>query len=71
MLTEIVIAYFKNQAKVARVLGISRAAVAKWGRVIPEGSAYKLESLTGGALKVDPTLYAKGASKHDSAVAAA
>lgn len=57
MLTEAAIRYFKTPAGVARALGVSRQAVAKWGEVVPEGSAYKLESLTGGELKVDPSLY--------------
>lgn len=60
MLTETAISYFKTQAAVARALDISRAAVAKWGRVVPEGSAYKLESVTNGGLKVDATLYSAG-----------
>lgn len=57
MRTKAVIKYYKNRAAIALALGISRAAVSKWGLVVPEGSAYKLESITGGALRVDPKLY--------------
>jgi DNA-binding transcriptional regulator YdaS (Cro superfamily) len=49
--------HFGSQIAVARALGITKGAVSLWGNVVPEGSAYKLESVTGGALKVDPTLY--------------
>jgi transcriptional repressor of cell division inhibition gene dicB len=59
MTPEQAIKHFTSAANVARALGISRAAVAKWGDLIPEGSAYKLESLSGGALRVDPELYRK------------
>lgn len=57
MTPEQAITHFRSAANVARVLGISRAAVAKWRGLVPEGSAYKLESLSGGALRVDPSLY--------------
>jgi transcriptional repressor of cell division inhibition gene dicB len=63
MTPEQAIKHFKSAANVARALGISRAAVTKWGDLIPEGSAYKLESLSGGALRVDPSLYTKGSSE--------
>ena len=57
MLTQTVISHFGSRVAVARKLNISRAAVSKWGPVVPEGSAYKIESLTAGELKVDPSLY--------------
>lgn len=57
MYTKVAIKHFKTRSNLARALGISRAAVSYWGPVIPEGSAYKLESLTGGALKVNRGLY--------------
>jgi len=43
----------------AGALGISRQAVEQWGPTVPEGSAYKLESITAGALKANPKDYAK------------
>lgn len=51
------IKFFGSPAAVARALGITRAAVSKWPEVIPEGSAYKLEVVTGGKLRVKPELY--------------
>jgi hypothetical protein len=61
MLKSAVIAHFGSQAEVARFLHISRPSVSEWGEVIPEGAAYKLQVLTAGALRVDPSLYAKPA----------
>lgn len=46
-----VIRHFGTASKVAAALGISRAAVAQWGERVPEGAAYKLESITAGALR--------------------
>jgi hypothetical protein len=57
MLKSDVISHFKKPVYVARALGISRAAVAKWPDVIPKASAYDIERITGGALKFRPELY--------------
>ena len=47
------------KSKITKLLGLSSGAISQWGEVVPEGQAYKLESLTKGRLKVDPTLYQK------------
>ena len=49
-----VIEYFGGAAKTAAALGVTRSAVSQWNDTVPEGSAYKIEVLTGGALKADP-----------------
>lgn len=49
--------HFGGCAGVARALEITTASVASWGEVIPQGRAYQVEVITGGALKVDPALY--------------
>lgn len=60
--------YNHRQANVARALGISNAAVWAWGDIIPESKAYRLERITGGTLRVDPSLYEKPAkSSHEAA----
>jgi len=51
------IEHFKTVTAVAEALGISVGAVSQWADVIPEGSAYKLQAVTYGALKVDESLY--------------
>ena len=65
MQTTDVITYYGSPAEVARILGISRAAVSKWAKegIVPEGSAYKIESLTRGKLKVNPSDYQPRASE--------
>jgi transcriptional regulator with XRE-family HTH domain len=60
--TKAAIKHYKTRAAIARALGISPAAVSKWEAVVPEGSAYKLESITGGVLRVDPKLYERRGS---------
>lgn len=64
MYKRVVLAYFAGRAdgkggsiRCARFLQIHKSAVSAWPEIIPEGSAYKLESWTRGALKVDPALY--------------
>jgi DNA-binding transcriptional regulator YdaS (Cro superfamily) len=51
--------HFGNRRKLAEALGITTQAVSQWVRRgrIPEGIAYKLESITNGALKVNPIDY--------------
>lgn len=50
--------HFGSFVAAAKALGVSKAAVSNWpDDRIPEGIAYKVESLTGGALRVDPADY--------------
>ena len=51
--------YFGNRRKLAEALGITSQAVSQWAKrgQIPEGMAYKLQVVTGGALKVNPSDY--------------
>lgn len=49
-----VIKHFGGVTATAKALGISHAAVVKWGDTIPQGRAYQIEVVTGGALKADP-----------------
>lgn len=57
MLKATALDHFGTPGAIAACLGVTPAAVSAWDEVIPEGSAYKLEVLTHGALKVDPALY--------------
>lgn len=52
-----VLAYFEKMSEVARVLGISVAAISQWGEIIPEKNAYRLQIITNQKLKVDESLY--------------
>lgn len=67
-----VLAHFQNSpSAVAAALEITTSAVSAWGEIVPEGSAYKLQVVTGGALQVDPALYRnrpkRGQVLHESA----
>jgi len=48
-----VVTFFGGVDKTAKALGITHVAVSKWGETIPQGRAYQIEVLTGGALKAD------------------
>lgn len=57
MLTIDAVQYFDGRRSLAERLGISVQAVAKWGEAVPEGTAYKLQVVTNGRLRVDPSVY--------------
>lgn len=59
MLTQAAIDHYGDQAGIARALGISPAAISKWGEVVPLESATAIEILTQGKLRVDPMRYPK------------
>lgn len=55
-----VLSFFNNRASdVAKACNVSAAAVAQWGKIIPEKNALKLEKLTNGKLVYKADLYAK------------
>lgn len=59
MLSEKVFEHFGTQAETARRLKITRAAVAKWGEMVPELRAVQLHRLTRGRLRYRPEDYEK------------
>lgn len=61
MLKTDAVAFFGTQTALAQTLGVTQAAVAQWGEVIPEKQSLRLERLTEGALKYNPDLYTKAA----------
>ena len=56
MLTARVLQQFGSRRAIAVALGISRAAVYKWGAVVPYASAKRLTEMVPG-LRIDPDLY--------------
>lgn len=54
---ETVISHFGGVVNTAVALGIKHPAVSRWGRLIPEKQAMKIERLTDGKLKYQPELY--------------
>lgn len=53
------IKHFGSQLAAAAALDVTKQAVNGWGDIVPEGMAYKAQVITGGALKVDPSVYRK------------
>jgi len=50
MKTKDAIKHFGSPKNLAKALGISKQAVSQWGTYLPEGKAFKLQVMTGGAL---------------------
>lgn len=67
MLTKTAIQHFGSQAAICRELGLSSAAIAKWGEVVPLESALALEIRTDQAITVDRSLYPKLAAAIEAA----
>lgn len=61
MYKSIVINHFGKQAEVTRVLSLSKGCISQWGEIIPEKQAARLEKITKGKLKYDPSLYMQSA----------
>ena len=59
MLKSTALKRFKSCAAIARAIDRHPTAVVNWPEIIPEGMAYKLQVLTRGRLRVDPSLYGK------------
>lgn len=57
----VVISHFDNVSETARAISVSQAAVSKWGAIIPEKQAFRIERITRGKLKYDASLYEKPA----------
>jgi DNA-binding transcriptional regulator YdaS (Cro superfamily) len=52
-----VLDHFGGPSATARALGIKHQAVSQWGKLVPWRTAYRVEALTDGVLKVDPRQY--------------
>lgn len=57
MLKADVLTHYKTATKAAQALEISKAAVSRWGDVVPLVRAYDFERITRKKLKVDRSLY--------------
>lgn len=57
MNTAAVIKFFGSKSAAARALDISQVAVTRWGELVPEKRAVRIERITGGAIKYDPAIY--------------
>ena len=52
-----VLTFFGGRAATAEKFGITVSAIDQWGEIIPEGRAYQAQTLSDGALVVDPAVY--------------
>lgn len=52
-----VLKHFGGPVNTARALGIKHQAVSQWKELVPWRTAYRIEELTEGKLKVDPRQY--------------
>jgi hypothetical protein len=50
------IQYFGGAAKAGKALGVCRQGVYKWQDGIPELRQYQIQTVTGGALRIDPEI---------------
>jgi DNA-binding transcriptional regulator YdaS (Cro superfamily) len=57
MKKEHVIKHYGSEVETARALSLSPQAVNKWGTLVPLLSAYRIEALTRGKLRVNRGLY--------------
>ncbi|MBQ4781942.1 hypothetical protein F9U38_15605 [Pectobacterium versatile] len=61
MLKSEVTNHFGGVVKTAEALGIKHPAVCRWGDVVPEKQAMRIERITSGKLKYNPDVYRKTA----------
>jgi DNA-binding transcriptional regulator YdaS (Cro superfamily) len=61
MLKQSVLDHFGSQTALSDFLKISNSSISQWNDVIPEKQALRIEKLTNGALKYDPSFYTKSA----------
>ncbi|EPR3548181.1 MULTISPECIES: Cro/CI family transcriptional regulator [Raoultella] len=57
------IKYFGSLTKLATAAGVRLPSASAWGDIIPERRAARLDRITKGELKYDPTLYDSVRSK--------
>jgi DNA-binding transcriptional regulator YdaS (Cro superfamily) len=57
MLKKDVVQHFGSQRAIAKALGLSESAISQWRDVIPEKDAFKIEKMTSGALRLEPSFY--------------
>ena len=57
MLTKEVLKHYGSRAAVAKAIGYTRQAMYRWGKIVPEQAAYRIEQDTGGKFQVDPKVY--------------
>lgn len=57
MLTSQALAFFGSKSRLATAAGVRLPSLYKWGELVPEGRAMRLQTASGGALIYDPAVY--------------
>ena len=58
MFTSEALAFFDNdKRRLAKAAGVRTPTVYKWGTLVPEGRASRLQKASGGILQYDPEIY--------------
>ncbi|MDT7494656.1 Cro/CI family transcriptional regulator [Citrobacter koseri] len=57
MLTKDALRFFGSKTKLALAAGVKLPSIYKWGELVPEGRATRLQKASGGALRYDPEVY--------------
>lgn len=57
MLTSQALAFFGSKSRLATAAGVRLPSLYKWGELVPEGRAMRLQTASGGVLIYDPTVY--------------
>ncbi|HAU3212781.1 TPA: transcriptional regulator [Salmonella enterica subsp. enterica] len=57
MLTKDALNFFGSKSRVAEAAGVRLQSLYKWGELVPEGRAMRLQAASGGVLVYDPAVY--------------
>lgn len=57
MLTSEALNFFGTKTKLAKAAGVRLQSLYKWGDLVPEGRAMRLQTASGGVLTYDPAVY--------------
>ncbi|CAI2459632.1 MULTISPECIES: Cro/CI family transcriptional regulator [Serratia] len=57
MYTKDALKFFKSKSKLALAAGVRLPTIYKWGDLVPEGRAMRLQTASNGVLVYDPLVY--------------
>ena len=57
MYTKDALQFFGTKTNLARAAGVRISSLYKWGDLVPEGRATRLQTASGGELQYDPSIY--------------
>lgn len=57
MFTKDAVTFFGSKGRLAAAAGVRLPSLYKWGELVPEGRAMRLQIASGGVLIYDPTVY--------------